>query len=158
MILGAVGCALTPPADRGFTLRAGDDAANGARASVYRTADRYGALDPRAALVVDPQSGCWLAFSGNPLAVQGAAVLARGEPMDAKRLLGILETRGLAALSNVQGQFAIAWWNARAATRACATQESTCCSTATKCFAPNSAARAISRSSISMARRDARRS
>ncbi len=114
MILGAVGCALTPPADRGFTLRAGDDAANGARASVYRTADRYGALDPRAALVVDPQSGCWLAFSGNPLAVQGAAVLARGEPMDAKRLLGILETRGLAALSNVQGQFAIAWWNARA--------------------------------------------
>jgi len=113
MMLGAVGCALTPPADRGFTLRLGD-AANGARASVHATADRYGALDPRTALHVDGQSGCWLAFSGNPLAVQGAAVLARGEPMDAKRLLDLLQTRGPAALGDVQGQFAIAWWNARA--------------------------------------------
>jgi asparagine synthase (glutamine-hydrolysing) len=114
MILGAVGCALAPPANRGFTLRAGDEPADGARASVYRTGARYGALDPRTALAVDEQSGGWLAFAGNPLAVQSAAVLARGEPIDAKQLLGILNTRGVAGLHDVQGQFAIAWWNARA--------------------------------------------
>lgn len=114
MILGAVGAAIAPPANRGFTLRAGNESADAARTCVYRTENRYGALDPRKALAVDGASGSWLAFAGNPLATQGAAVLARGEPLDAKRLLDILDERGVAGLHDVQGQFAIAWWNARA--------------------------------------------
>jgi len=112
MLLGAVGCPLNPDPSLGFTLRAADERAGGG-ACVLRSAQRYGAADPRGALAKDEHSGSWLAFSGNPMKVAAAGVIARGERLDALQLLRLLEGGGLGALQPLQGQFAIAWWNAR---------------------------------------------
>jgi asparagine synthase (glutamine-hydrolysing) len=112
MLLGAVGCPLNPDPSLGFTLRAADERVGGG-ACVLRSAQRYGAADPRGALTRDEQSGSWLAFSGNPMKVAAAGVIARGERLDALQLLRLLEAGGISALQPLQGQFAIAWWNAR---------------------------------------------
>jgi asparagine synthase (glutamine-hydrolysing) len=112
MLLGAVGCPLNPDPSLGFTLRAADERVGGG-ACVLRSAQRYGAADPRGALTRDEQSGSWLAFSGNPMKVAAAGVIARGERLDALQLLRLLEAEGISALQPLQGQFAIAWWNAR---------------------------------------------
>lgn len=113
MLLGAVGCPLNPDAGLGFTLRAADERAGADGACVLRSALRYGATDPRDAVAQDAHSGSWLAFAGNPMKVAAAGVIARGERLDALQLLRLLEAQGLAALQPLQGQFAIAWWNAR---------------------------------------------
>jgi len=51
-------------------------------------------------------SGSWLILSGNPLFASGSAQGA------ATHLLGALEERGLRAMDEIDGSFAIAWWHA----------------------------------------------
>lgn len=60
----------------------------------------------------DASSGSWIAFSGSPIMdlPKDAAVPLRSR---AQMLLRALDSRGLAALSGVDGGFAIAWWNGR---------------------------------------------
>jgi asparagine synthase (glutamine-hydrolysing) len=62
----------------------------------------------------DAQTGSWLMVSGKALAVAAAAVMTRGEPLPAERLLVMLKDHGVRALDGIDGQFAIAWWDARA--------------------------------------------
>ena len=113
MILGAVGCNVVPPADRDFSLRAGSEPVGGTASCVYRSAQRYGTIDPRQSLTTDESTGSWLACSGDPISVARAGVLARGERLSAAQLLNSLAANGPGALREVQGQFAIAWWDAR---------------------------------------------
>ena len=113
MILGAVGRELSPDPGRGFTLQASDVRPGQVASRVYRSARPIGTLDARDSLIADAASGAWLAFSGNPLLVSAAGVIARGAPLNAARLLAMLEADGVRALDQVDGQFAIAWWSAR---------------------------------------------
>jgi asparagine synthase (glutamine-hydrolysing) len=113
MILGAVGRELSPDPGRGFTLQASDVRPGQVASRVYRSARPIGSLDARDSLIADAASGAWLAFSGNPLLVSAAGVIARGAPLNAARLLAMLEADGVRALDQVDGQFAIAWWSAR---------------------------------------------
>lgn len=59
-------------------------------------------------------NGSWLAFTGQPL-VTGLAI---GDAPAAigSRLLALLGEQGVAGLSQVDGSFALAWWDARSAT------------------------------------------
>jgi asparagine synthase (glutamine-hydrolysing) len=114
MILGAVGREISPDAGREFTLHAADARPGHVANRVFRSGQRIGTLKIEDSLVADAASGAWLAFSGNPLLVPAAGVLARGESLSAARLLAMLEADGARALERLDGQFAIAWWNARA--------------------------------------------
>jgi asparagine synthase (glutamine-hydrolysing) len=113
MILGAVGCSVVPLPERDFSLRVGSEPGAGVASCAFRSALRYGAHNPRLALVADAGTGSWLAYSGNPMSVAKAGVLARGERLSAAQLLRDLAATGLARLREVEGQFAIAWWDAR---------------------------------------------
>jgi asparagine synthase (glutamine-hydrolysing) len=114
MILGAIGgrdrIAATPP---GFTLHAADVSATRFLSEVYRHESAGGALAPAQCLASDAATGSWLAFSGNPIMVGPAGDLARGDSVSANRLLAMLASDGRRALERLDGQFAIAWWNAR---------------------------------------------
>ncbi|HEY7820567.1 MAG TPA: asparagine synthase-related protein, partial [Vicinamibacteria bacterium] len=68
-------------------------------------------LDRTERFACDGGTGSWLALSGYPI-VETAASSLGGRLGPADLLLAALEARGLAALSEVDGAFAIAWWNA----------------------------------------------
>jgi asparagine synthase (glutamine-hydrolysing) len=113
MILGAVGCDISPAPGRGFALQAADATAGQYASRVLCSQERFGTSDPRNHLSSDAASGAWLAFAGNALLVPAAGVVARGESLTAARLLALFEAEGLRALDRLDGQFAIAWWNRR---------------------------------------------
>jgi asparagine synthase (glutamine-hydrolysing) len=68
-------------------------------------------LDRVASFASDHATGSWVAVSGNPLIAIDQADEAPSDS-EAAWLLSALETRGMAALENVDGGFAIAWWHA----------------------------------------------
>lgn len=113
MILGAVGRDRSAGTPAGFTLHARDTRATRFSSEVYRHDSTSGALDAAQCLASDAATGSWLAFSGNPLLVGPAGDLARGESVSANLLLARLDGGGIRALHGLDGQFAIAWWNAR---------------------------------------------
>lgn len=115
MILGTVGGSADVAAPGGFPLQAPDRRPARFSSRVFRTGARSGALTAAECLATDGTSGSWLAFSGNPLAVRAAGELARGESVSAVRLLAMLEGGGVRSLGALEGQFAIAWWDAREA-------------------------------------------
>jgi len=114
MILGAVGRNGIDRVPVGFPLQA-SDTQSGFSSRVFRTLAPSGMLGAAECVASDRASGSWLAFSGNPLVVGAAGALTRGESVAAARLLGMLEGGGVGALAQLEGQFAIAWWNAREA-------------------------------------------
>lgn len=115
MILGSVGGnnANTPAAE--FSLQRSDCASARISSRVFRTSAPSGSLGAADCLASDPANGSWLAFSGNPLSVGGGGELVRGESVSAQRLLTMLAGGGLDSIRALEGQFAIAWWDAREA-------------------------------------------
>jgi asparagine synthase (glutamine-hydrolysing) len=110
MILGALGCTLSPAAHSGFIAHAGADTLRGAQ--ILHGSQRIGAWNPQECVGSDAASGSWLAYSGHPLFdANGALGGAQRAPV-AARLLALLEARSLAGLAGVDGQFAIVWWSA----------------------------------------------
>jgi asparagine synthase (glutamine-hydrolysing) len=69
-------------------------------------------LDRLARTAQNAATGSWLAFSGHPLLKRGASGSDDPSQRLAARLLDLLEERGFAALGEVDGAFAIAWWSA----------------------------------------------
>lgn len=57
-------------------------------------------------------NGSWLVLAGTPLRVAAAGIIAQGEALSAERMLALFNAEGLRALEHIDGQFAIAWWNA----------------------------------------------
>lgn len=65
-------------------------------------------LDRRARFATNPGSNSWLAYSGNPI-VEGQPMA--GASGSAEDLLARFEAHDTAALADIDGGFAIAWWN-----------------------------------------------
>ena len=68
-------------------------------------------LDGTERFASDAGTGSWLAFSGHPI-IETALGPPSGRVSPAAALLTGVESGGLAALSDVDGAFAIAWWSA----------------------------------------------
>jgi asparagine synthase (glutamine-hydrolysing) len=113
VILGAVGCEISPDPGRGFALQAADTHSGQLASRVFFSEQRFGTSDPKGHLSANATTGAWLAFAGRPLLVPAAGILARGESLTAPRLLAMLEAEGLKALDKLDGQFSIAWWSGR---------------------------------------------
>jgi len=113
MMLGATNFDLAADRARGFTLQESAAGPGQSTSCVYFNTQRFGAADPGKHLTRASSTGSWLAFSGNPLRTPPAGVPARGESQTAAQLLAMLETDSKRALGELDGQFAIAWWNAR---------------------------------------------
>jgi asparagine synthase (glutamine-hydrolysing) len=75
-----------------------------AGAAVLRTAWNVESLDARDLSAVDAATGSWLEVCGNPIIERA--------PHRAQWLLSSLHDRGFAALSEVEGSFALVWWDA----------------------------------------------
>jgi len=69
-----------------------------------------GSLHPPDGAVIDPSSGGWIVVTGNPVWGSEPSGGERGEPL-ARRLLTALLLKGVEALSDLDGSFALAWWN-----------------------------------------------
>jgi len=115
MILGAIGHNRNESLPAGFPLQAADAQSGRFSSRVFRSSAPGGALAATDCLAGDSASGSWLAFAGNPLSVAAAGELTRGASVSAARLLAMLESGGVRSLGALEGQFAIAWWNAREA-------------------------------------------
>lgn len=113
MILGAVGRPLQADPAGPFTLKVADTTSGRAANVAYCSSERFGAGDARQRLTGSAPTGSWLAFSGNPLLPAVESVVSRARSLTAADLLQRFEAEGLAALAKIDGQFAIAWWNAR---------------------------------------------
>src|SRR5580658_6885539 len=105
MILGAVGCEI--PADLSRSTGPGVGPS-----SVFRVEPEIHSRPLELTVAKDASSGSWLSYSGNPIFV-GSSGQSRGQPASAAQLLKALRRDGLTALGSVDGQFAIAWWDAR---------------------------------------------
>src|SRR5882672_6582639 len=73
-------------------------------AAVTRTPWGVATLDANDLSASDPETGSWLEVVGNPL--------IEGMTHRANWLLRSLGERGFKALENVEGAFALAWWDA----------------------------------------------
>jgi asparagine synthase (glutamine-hydrolysing) len=102
MILGSVGCELSPDPRQGFTSQA---------AGLYWQEQLTGASGVRDNLVVDAATGAWLAVCGNPLLVGSGGTELAGKRVTAASVLAMLSAEGLRALDRFDGQFVIAWWS-----------------------------------------------
>lgn len=69
-------------------------------------------LDRISRFASDSATGSWAAVSGNPLLTNSELDSEGRDGGTAARLLAGLEARGITALEDVDGGFAIAWWNA----------------------------------------------
>jgi asparagine synthase (glutamine-hydrolysing) len=114
VILGAVGCDISPDPGRGFALRVTDGHSRQFANQAFFSQERCGTSEPNNHIAANAATGAWLAFAGNPLLVPAAGIVARGESLTAARLLTMFETEDLRALTRLEGQFSIAWWNGRA--------------------------------------------
>lgn len=91
-------------ARRAAAISSGEQSTAFSGAAVMRKPWNVATLDANDLSTVDAISGSWLEVCGNPL-IEGATHRAQW-------LLRSLSERGTAALENVEGAFALVWWNA----------------------------------------------
>ena len=109
MILGSIGRTIDNP---GPEFSRETIPTSGPAVGLYRGAWGAPALSASDTVASDAASGSWLAFCGNPFwrttsgSSGGAALQGR-----AARLLAALSARGVTALADLDGGFAIAWWD-----------------------------------------------
>ena len=109
MILGSIGRTIDNP---GSEFSRETIPTSGPAVGLYRGAWGAPALSASDTVASDAASGSWLAFCGNPFwrttsgSSGGAALQGR-----AARLLAALSARGVTALADLDGGFAIAWWD-----------------------------------------------
>ncbi len=116
MIVGAFGQRIETPGGsfaHGISQGAGTPAA-GPLAQVHTAQWGAPSLSAPDTLARDPATGSWLAFCGN--LIFGGTENQRRKRNRAEALLEGLSRDGLKALAGVDGGFAVAWWNAPAAT------------------------------------------
>jgi asparagine synthase (glutamine-hydrolysing) len=113
VILGSSGGAL-PSAGARFRRESALTSATGG--SLYRGEWGAASLSAPDTVANDGASGSWLAFCGNPFWRPAADASAAQVGGRATQLLSALAAHGTGALADVDGQFAIAWWDARSAT------------------------------------------
>lgn len=108
MILGSLSRDLSSTAGPSFkreTLPTSADAA------LYRGPWGAPNLSSSDTVAIDAAGGSWLAFCGNPFFTSAPAHAEASNR--AAAMLSVLSARGLSALTDVDGAFAIAWWDAR---------------------------------------------
>lgn len=112
MILGAAGRPLSA-GDEGFVRQWPLQSEPPAIAELYRGRWSAGTLDAADTFAHDPFTGSWLAFSGNPIAPSLRGVEQGFAKSRAAYLLDSLDQKGVAGLAEVDGCFAVAWWDSR---------------------------------------------
>lgn len=112
MILGAMGRGISAAVQTKFPLHAGDARPDGVNGTARASGEPIGTRDPRNNLTTNAGTGSWLAVSGNPLLPGQDEKPIQAETLTAAALLARLEAGGVPALDGVDGQFAMAWWDA----------------------------------------------
>ena len=109
MIFGSIGCTIDNP---GPEFSRETIPTSGPVVGLYRGAWGAPALSASDTVASDAASGSWLAFCGNPFwrTTSGSSAGADRQGR-AARLLAALSAGGVTALSDVDGGFAIAWWD-----------------------------------------------
>jgi hypothetical protein len=102
MILGSISQGASRPVPDAFVSQALPT--SGATVRLYRAPWGSTRLHGDHTFAADEPSGSWLAFSGNPF------WRSTGQPATAASLLQQLSSSGLKALNDLDGGFAIAWW------------------------------------------------
>jgi asparagine synthase (glutamine-hydrolysing) len=109
VLLGSSG-GISPPTRGGF-MSPMERLETGHAPHVLLAPWNVASLDRLQRFARDATTGSWVAISGNPL-LDVADTEGAGAENAAARLLAALETHGITALQDVDGAFAIAWWNA----------------------------------------------
>ena len=91
-------------ARRAAAMASGGTSTDFAGAAVVRRPWNVATLDADDLCAIDSATGSWLEICGNPI--------IEGQPHRAEWLLRTLRERGFPALAQVEGAFALVWWDA----------------------------------------------